>query len=357
MSTEENTYGRYKNMGNTCYMGSILHILQYVPIFANYFYTGDFNKAIINKAGADKDKLQEYVSYHIFRLFNYSLTNNNITITPETFRECIGEKCDMWLENSHQDSQEFLNFIISQVEEEIGIKMKMLPGRIKLDENTNSNNKNFLTMMANLTFNTYQLKEYSPLKEMFGGLLLTKTKCEYCSDVRNIFDPINMLQLSIPSGKEEYTLNECFDFFLKQERLEKDEAINCEFCGFKSKAYKNYLIWKTPKVLIIQLKRFEKLKNRKLTNNIIYPLYDLDLSNYMDPDSPHRNESTYNLIGINFHDDFNMGRIDFGHYTSMVRTNENEWFYYNDEKIPIKVTKKDQLQNKKAYMLIYYRNN
>ena len=112
MSTEENTYGRYKNMGNTCYMGSILHILQYVPIFANYFYTGDFNKVIINKAGIDKEKINEYVSYHIFRLFNYSITNNNICITPETFRECIGEKCDMWLENSHQDSQEFLNFII-----------------------------------------------------------------------------------------------------------------------------------------------------------------------------------------------------------------------------------------------------
>ena len=78
MSTEENTYGRYKNMGNTCYMGSILHILQYVPIFANYFYTGDFNKVIINKAGIDKEKINEYVSYHIFRLFNYSITNNNI---------------------------------------------------------------------------------------------------------------------------------------------------------------------------------------------------------------------------------------------------------------------------------------
>ena len=351
---EEIIYGRYKNMGNTCYLGSILHILQQMPIFVEYFYTAKFNKIIQDKT---KEEIDDYISYHIYRLFNYSLNNNNITITPETFRKCIGKKCDIWLENSHQDSQEFLNFIIFNIEEELGIKMKMLPGRITLDNNFDSINKGFLTMMANLTFNMYQVKEYSPIKEMFGGMLLSKTKCEYCSDTGNMFDPINMLQLSIPDNKSDHTLEECLDFFLKQERLDKEEAINCHFCGFKSRAYKNYLIWKTPKILVIQFKRFEKNRNKKISDNIVYPLYDLDLSKYIHDDSPYKNTSKYNLVGINFHDDFNMGRIDFGHYTSLVKTGNNNWYYYNDSNQPIKIKKEETIQNKKAYLLFYYRDN
>ena len=364
------SYRRFTNLGNTCYMGSILHILQQIPIFADYFYTGSFNKNIIKKTDKIETKIQSYICYHLYRLFTYSLSEDdrlgdeNVTIKAEKFRECIGDKNDLWLENNHQDSQEFLNFLIYKMEEEIGIKMNLLPGRIMLDDKINSINKEYLSMLAGITFKTYLVREFSPLKNMFDGMLLTKTKCEYCSNVKNIFDPINMLQLSIPINDfkedlmKEYTLDDCLEFFLKQEQLDKDSAINCEFCSFKSRAYKNYLIWKTPKILVIQFKRFEKIRNMKLINNISYPLYDLDLSKYMDPNSPYINTCKYNLRGINLHDDFNMRRINFGHYTSMVKNRlDDKWLFFNDGRKPELINKESSLQQKDAYMLFYERNN
>ena len=141
------SYRRFTNLGNTCYMGSILHILQQIPIFADYFYTGSFNKNIIKKTDKIETKIQSYICYHLYRLFTYSLSEDdrlgdeNVTIKAEKFRECIGDKNDLWLENNHQDSQEFLNFLIYKMEEEIGIKMNLLPGRIMLDDKINSINK------------------------------------------------------------------------------------------------------------------------------------------------------------------------------------------------------------------------
>jgi ubiquitin C-terminal hydrolase len=362
------SYRRFANLGNTCYMGSILHILQQIPIFADYFYTGSFRKLFKNKN--IEDNLQNYISYHLYRLFTFSLSEDdrlgdeNVNIRAESFRECIGSKDDIWLENNHQDSQELLNFLIYKMEEEIGIKMNLLPGKIMLDDKINNINKEYLSMLAGITFKTYSVREFSPLKNMFDGMLLTKTKCEYCSNIKNIFDPINMLQLSIPINNfredlmKEYSLDDCLDFFLKQEQLDDRCAINCEFCSFKSRAYKNYLIWKTPKILIIHLKRFEKIKNMKLTNKISYPLYDLDLSKYMDPNSPHINTCKYNLRGINLHDDFNMKRINFGHYTSMVKNRlDNKWLFFNDGRKPELINKESSLQQKDAYMLFYERNN
>jgi len=364
------SYRRFSNLGNTCYMGSILHILQQIPIFADYFYTGMFSEILKNKTNTKSDEIQKYISYHLYRLFTFSLSEDHrlgdedVTIKAESFRACIGSKDDIWLENNHQDSQEFLNFLIYKMEEEIGVKMNLLSGRIGLDDKIESMKKEYLTMMAGITFKIYSVREYSPLKNMFDGMLLTKTKCEFCSNVRNIFDPINMLQLSIPINnyKEDlmknYTLDDCLEFFLKQEKLDKDEAINCDFCSFKSRAYKNYLIWKIPKILIIQFKRFEKSRKMKLTNNISYPLYDLDLSKYMDPNSPYINTCKYNLRGINLHDDFNMKRINFGHYTSMVKNRlDNRWLFFNDGRKPELINKESSLQQRNTYMLFYERNN
>lgn len=368
------TYRRFDNLGNTCYMGSILHILQQIPIFADYFFEGTYNNVLIKNNDSSEtnnieETIQNSISYHLYRLFNYSLAQDKSleskeSLRAEKFRECIGSKDDIWLENNHQDSQEFLNFLIYKMQEEVGTKMNLLPGRIMLDDKVESINKEYLSMLAGITFKTYTIKEYSPLKKMFDGMVLTKTKCEYCSNVQNIFDPINMLILPIPINNfkedlmKEYTLDDCLDFFLKEEQLDKRCALDCQFCSFKSRSYRNYLIWKTPKILIIHFKRFEKSRKLKLTNNISYPLYDLDLSKYMDPNSPYINTCKYNLRGINLHDDFNMKRINFGHYTSMVKNRlDGKWLFFNDSRKPELITNLDSLQQKDTYMLFYERNN
>ena len=118
-----------------------------------------------------------------------------------------------------------------------------------------------------------------------------------------------------------------------------------------------------PKILIIQFKRFKKDMFgqicRKITDKIDYPILDLDISSYISESSPYKDKCKYNLYGINIHHELgHFGNINFGHYVSFVKNRyDNNWYLFNDEREPIKLTNQDQLVNEKAYLLFYYREN
>ena len=53
-----------------------------------------------------------------------------------------------------------------------------------------------------------------------------------------------------------------------------------------------------------------------------------------------------------------MRRINFGHYTSMVKNRlDDKWLFFNDGRKPELINKESSLQQKDAYMLFYERNN
>ena len=130
----------------------------------------------------------------------------------------------------------------------------------------------------------------------------------------------------------------------------------------KNRGYKKTYIWKTPKILIIHIKRFIVnnfgIRAQKIINNVEYPLYDLDIKDYIHDKSPYKNNSIYNLIGVNLHQEFSNLGTNSGHYTSLVKSrHDNNWYLYNDGREPVKLCKKEFIQNKNAYLLFYYRND
>ena len=125
--------------GVTCYMNSVLHILQQCPEFIQFITQVQFRDTIMKKIESKKLKeslseeqeikvLKNFLVFELFRLFKISLENDDSSITPTTFKNLIGNKNDMWNELNHQDSQEFFTFLISQLEEEVGVKSIFLPG-------------------------------------------------------------------------------------------------------------------------------------------------------------------------------------------------------------------------------------
>ena len=133
---------------------------------------------------------------------------------------------------------------------------------------------------------------------------------------------------------------------------------NCEMCGIKNKGYKQTLLWKTPKILVIHIKRFSGSIPKKIINKINYPLYNLDMSKYFHIKSPFIKKSKYNLIGVNLHQEFNFLGTNSGHYTSLVKNRlDNNWYLFNDGSEPVHITKKEHIQNRNAYLLFYYRQD
>jgi ubiquitin carboxyl-terminal hydrolase 4/11/15 len=150
---------------------------------------------------------------------------------------------------------------------------------------------------------------------------------------------------------------------IKEEQLDDDNKMKCEMCGLNNRAHSQSLLWKTPKILVLHIKRFlvnsYGITSQKITNNVEYPITNLDLEKYFNPTSPFKKSSKYDLIGINIHQAFGYGgNINSGHYTSIVKNiMNNHWYLYNDaNKLKLALTK-EHLQDKNAYLLFYYRHD
>lgn len=369
---------KFQNInGITCYMNSILHILQQTPIFTEYISQCKFRDVIIEKIDNNIKKnpkleenknniLNNFLIFELYKLFKDSLENDNMTIIPNNFKKLIGKKNDMWNEFQQQDSQEFFNFLISKIQEENGVKYTFVPGS-HFENNTNYNSTDiFNNINASRQWLSFQSKEYSPLNYMFNGMMQTVKKCICCNNIKNNFEPFLTLPLSIPvknnhDFNKSYSIYDCMDNMIQEEKLDDDNKFNCEMCGLKNEGYTNTLLWKTPKILVIHIKRFitnsYNIPVRKLNNNVEYPFKDLDLSKYISSKSLYKDKCKYDLFGVNIHHSRGLS-INSGHYTSYIKSMyNNNWYFYNDSCEPIQIKSEKDLQTANAYMLFYYCHN
>lgn len=377
---------KYKNiMGITCYMNSILHILQHVPVFMTYITQAKFRETLIEKIELEiqtkklidspqtrEELIKKSVIFELFRLFKTSFENDDAVLTPTSFKKTIGDKNDMWNEYNHQDSQEFFTFLISQLEEENGKKSIYIPGLITditdLMKPYETFQDTIHNINAKISWNQFQMKEYSLFKNIFDGLQETTRICKCCETMSTRYEPFVTLGLSIPINDKgdihkSYDIYECLDHMIQLEQLDSDNKLNCDMCGIKNRGMTKTILWKTPKLLVLHIKRFLTnsigIQTQKLNNNIDYPIYNLDLSNYFNPSSPYKSSSKYDLIGVNIHHSFGRGNgMNFGHYTSIIKNVlNNNWYHYNDSSPVRTLYTKQNLQNPDAYLLFYYRHD
>jgi len=364
---------KYCNMGGvTCYMNSILAILQQTPIFADYIVDGSFYKYLmknikIKKSDDFTEKLLETVTFNIYRLFFHSLSSDDASITPTSFRRSISKINPIWGEYAHQDSQELFNFIIMQLEEEQGISIDFLPGRKKLTTTIDPKTA-LVRIKAKKMWETFIKREFSPLKLMFTGLQHGRQKCKLCKTENNSFQTFTTLQINIPIKEgffstKEYTLDECLEHTFQDEVLDYENRMKCDFCCRKNRATKMSRIWRPPKIMVIHIKRFKMnmygMITSKIDNKVNFPVLDLDISKYISEESPHKDKCKYNLFGVNIHHSMGYSsNINAGHYVSVIKNRlDNKWYLFNDSASVKSVIDVDGIKHKNAYLLFYYRTN
>jgi ubiquitin carboxyl-terminal hydrolase 4/11/15 len=126
------------------------------------------------------------------------------------------------------------------------------------------------------------------------------------------------------------------------------------------KAKKKLEIYKTPKILILHLKRFRTSKissigsyyytsgSHKIDNNIEFPLRPLKLKGFIH--SKEQELSDYELFAISNH----YGGMHGGHYTAMCKNfNNSKWYEFNDARVD--EIDEEKLVSEAAYLLFYRR--
>ena len=352
---------KYNNTtGVICYMNSILAILQQTPIFADYILTGQFKDKII-KPNNHELSLSDSILFQFYNLLNISHTYDNYNINPDTFRKMITKKNEMWGHQQHQDSQEFLTFLLNSIEEEIAEKVIFIPGNnINSDRNINNDvETNLINLMAINSWQKFIKNEFSIIKNLFGGMTHVIITCSCCGNKSHNFDFFQVLQLSIPDNAT--NINDCLELFTKEEIMDKDNMINCDFCGRRNKSIKQTKLWKLPKILIIQLKRF-RVNNygvitQKISNKIEYPITNFRINFEISKYSNNNINNNYNLFAVNNHHSIgHFNSINFGHYTTnVINRFDNKWYTFDDSKElkELIALDEDELISKNAYMLFY----
>ena len=200
-STFEMGCSRFHNLGTTCYINSILHILQFIPQFKYFIINAKFKQQLKMKLPEDEDKHHEFIEnlliYRLFKLFTKSNKYDDFTINPKHFYTLLKKKNSFFDNTDHQDSQEFLNFLITKIEEEISIKKKYV-----FTYNDIPDLSPYTAIMCISEFNkwtNFYKNEYSPLKHMFNGQFIINKKCAFCNCISNNYEPYITLPVSIPS--------------------------------------------------------------------------------------------------------------------------------------------------------------
>jgi hypothetical protein len=170
-------------------------------------------------------------------------------------------------------------------------------------------------------------------------------------NVGNIPNPQNGPALkNIPNPfdniKSEISLDETFQILGEEELLDENNEWYCENCKKKQRAKKKLEIYNTPKILIIQIKRFSHIN--KINTKVNFPLTDLDLSKYILSEDKTR-PIKYDLFAVANH----YGSLSFGHYTAFCKNSINEkWYEFNDSCV-CEIKDLSKIVSSNAYVLFY----
>ena len=147
----------------------------------------------------------------------------------------------------------------------------------------------------------------------------------------------------------ELSLENCINTFSRCEKLDEQNEWYCSKCKKHRRGYKQLELFRLPRYLILQLKRFKNqivfFFNSKNSTNVKFPLDNLNLNKYLV--GPKNMDYIYDLISVSQHYGASFG----GHYTAVCRKENNNWYKFDDESV-YRISP-SSIVNSEAYILIY----
>ncbi|KAI3376941.1 hypothetical protein L3Q82_000180 [Scortum barcoo] len=327
-----------RNMGNTCYMNSILQCLCNTPAMAEYFnnnyYLEDINR--YNILGHKGEVAEEFGV--IMKALWAGLYK---CISPRDFKITIGKINEQFAGYDQQDSQELLLFLMDGLHEDLNKADNRK--RYKEEENDHLDDQT----AADLAWNKHKLLNESIIVALFQGQFKSTVQCLTCHRKSRTFETFMYLSLPLASTSK-CSLQDCLRLFSKEEKLTDNNKVFCRHCKAHRDSTKKLEIWKVPPIVLVHLKRFsyEGRWKQKLQTSVDFPLDSLDLSQYVI--GPKHNLKRYNLYGVSNH----YGGLDGGHYTAYCKNGlKQRWYKFDDHEVSEIST--SSVKSSAAYILFY----
>jgi len=347
-----------KNLGNTCFMNSVLQSLSNIEEFCNVITTlpslDDQAKAVkdhkkngqrVNDGVILTDELKKV-------LMALNQSDEKSAISPDSLFQAIWKVVPRFRGYQQQDAHEFLRYMLDRLHTEL---LHLLPAHTLKQH----------TWLDELR--PPKVQSQSLVTSVFGGTLQSDVTCLTCKTSSKKHDPFLDLSIDIPQmytgpvrkSKESEKLppchiHDCLQKFVEREELADSERFFCNSCKSKQPSTKQFRIRRLPTVLCLHVKRFRwtAYARTKLDTFIEFPLNGLDMSGYLlgnlsGTRFSNSGSSLYDLAAVIVHHGTGAGS---GHYTAFA-TNNKAWFNFND--CSVKEADFQTVNSCKAYILFY----
>ena len=211
-STTRRIGAGYANLGNTCFMNSVLKCLTHCAPLAEYLLTRDLRSSSPHGGFCPIVATQEHV--------RSALSASGKVIRPAGLARSLKQINKSFRLGRQEDAHEFLRCLLDSLQEACLKGLKPKP-------------------VLAIQMTTW-------VSRIFGGQLRSQVTCLTCQHPSRTLDPIFDLSLEINRGN---SLEQALRNFTRAEYLDGDNAYKCEKCHTRGRAEKRFSIDILPKVL------------------------------------------------------------------------------------------------------------
>lgn len=347
-SISSNVRTGLENLGNTCYMNSVVQAL---------FMTKQFCRELLVLNRSDSEIV---VSQKIFALLLFSERSElNLrfamsTIRPSDFLPGIQhdstEFMASFLDKLHEADKKFLKTnndwketeakdTKEQSAETDDVDMEVEKeedgsGDSGCDDSLNDSSDKVID-------NTTDLNQSTIVHKIFGGKMSTTCVCASCKSKSIVIDSFRDIALSFPEKKNDddwdaetqYSVQELLNYYFSSEQLtlDMDNQYSCEKCKSLCDGYRHTELLQPPKNLILTLKHFRydsRYHTRsKLLINKMFHDEEISVNVRTSLEATGVRPVNYRLYAAVVHSGVS---LDSGHYYTFAREDNETWFKFND---------------------------
>jgi ubiquitin carboxyl-terminal hydrolase 8 len=318
-----------ENLGNSCYMSSIIQCISNTPLLAMHFCKGAHLQHLNYDNGSTRGEVAKEFGAVVSELWSGQYQS----IAYPDLKRVVAQHIKQFQGYKQQDSHEFHIILMDLLHEDLKWNSRNSPLRDTSNDNLSP---------ADQAWENFQMRNNSIIQFLFYGQQKSTVRCCKCGEESVTFETFSDLSLPLPNSSK-CSLAECMQLYLSGEEI---SGWNCPSCKEEGDAIKKFDIRKVPLILVIHLNRFYYDGTwRKQQTYVDFPL-SVDM---------HRPSSvsdqgyvSYKLYAVSNH----YGSMEGGHYTAYCK-NElyNKWYEFDDQKVS-EISSSD-VCSPAAYVLFY----
>ncbi|NXV72993.1 UBP42 hydrolase, partial [Atlantisia rogersi] len=322
------------NLGNTCFLNSVLQCLTYTPPLANYLLSGEHSRLCVQQGFCMMCIMEAHV--------NEVLHASGSAIKPSAVVSALTRKRfqSLFQVFLHSPRRELPSFSFVGIGEHFKLGMQEDAHEF-LRYTVDAMQRACLSGSSDLDFSS---QATTVVHQIFGGSLRSRVTCLSCKAISDSYEPFLDVLLDIKAAA---SVTEALEGFVQPEQMDGENCLQCRTCGKRVAASKGLTVHHAPKVLTLCLKRFQDLTGGKIEKVVEYAEH-LDLRPYTSQTAGE--PLHYSLYAVLVH----RGDTCYaGHYFCYVKASNGLWYKMDD--VSVERCSINAVCRKQAYLLFYVR--